>query len=155
WDTPGGPDALTYARMLKASYASIKARAPGATVVVGAIAFNDQTYLQSLYAFGNIVGSYDALSLHPYSPANAPESTTDSYHSFKLAVEQTIQTMAQYNQQSKPIWITEMGWATPGVSDATRAAYFRRAVQMVRNWPQVAQFMPYIQNQADGELAMG
>ncbi|HET6317663.1 MAG TPA: cellulase family glycosylhydrolase, partial [Chloroflexota bacterium] len=155
WDTPGGPDALTYARMLKAAFTSIKSKAPSATVVGGAIAFNDQTFLQGLYAFGGIVGYYDAISLHPYSAGYAPESNGDGFHSFKLAVEQTMQTMAQYNQQNKPIWITEMGWSTSLVSDATRAAYLRRAVAMVRGWPQVAQFQVYLQNQTDGHSDVG
>jgi hypothetical protein len=155
WNTPSGPDALTYSRMLKAAYTRIKTFAPNATVVGGSIAFNDQSFLQGMYAFGGIVGYYDAISLHPYSLAYAPESGGDGYHSFRLAVEQTMQIMAQYNQQNKPIWITEMGWSTNDVSDAIRAAYLRRAVDMVRGWPQVAQFQVYLQNQADGAPDMG
>jgi hypothetical protein len=155
WNAPGGPDALTYARMLKAAYPRIKTAAPNATVVGGSIAFNDQAYLQGLYAFGGIAGSYDALSLHPYSNGLPPDVHGDGYQSFVLAMQNTMQTMATYGEASKPIWITEMGWSTDQVSEGLRAAYFRRALDMVRGWPQVAMFMAYVEDQADNEPAVG
>ena len=155
WNAPGGPDALTYARMLRASYASIKAAAPAATVVGGAVAFNDQTFLQGLYAFGGIAGHYDALSLHPYSLRVPPDAAADGYHTFRLAVEQTLQLMAQYGESHKPLWITEMGWSTDYVPDAERARYLRRAVEMARGWPQVAVFQVYVLNQAEDGRDVG
>jgi len=155
WNTPSGPDPLVYARMLKAAYARIKAVAPAVTVVGGSIAYNDPFYLQSLYAFGGIAGSYDAISLHPYAGANAPDATSDSYRSFKLAIEETIKTMGQYGASDKPIWITEMGWSTNNVSESLRTTYLRRAVEMARAWPQVAQFQVYNQNQTDDRPDMG
>jgi hypothetical protein len=155
WNAPGGPDALTYARMLRASHASIKAAAPAATVVGGAVAFNDQTFLHGLYAFGGIAGHYDALSLHPYSLGFHPDSAADGYHTFRLAVEQTLQLMAQYGESHKPLWITEMGWSTDYVSDAERGLYLRRAVEMARGWPQVAVFQVFALNQAEDGRDVG
>ena len=83
-------------------------------------------------AMGGIAGHYDAFALHPYEGPFAPDATSDTYRSFKLAVEQTTQLMATYGDSQKPIWITEMGWSTNDVSDWTRAAYLARAVSMVR-----------------------
>jgi len=155
WDAPAGPDALTYARMLKAAYTRIKAAAPSATVVGGAVAFNDQTYLQGLYAFGGIADHYDALSLHPYTQGQAPDAADSGYHSFKSAVEQTAKLMAEHGDADKAIWLTELGWGTDQISEGTRAAYMRRAVEMARGWPQVEQVMVFEQNQTDGFPALG
>jgi hypothetical protein len=140
---------------LKASYTSIKANAPQATVVAGSIAFNDQNFLQGLYAFGDIVGYYDAISLHPYCGAFPPDSAGDGSRTYKDAVEQTIKTMAHYQQQDKPIWITELGWSSDDVSDVDRASFMRRAVSMARSWPQVAQMLVSTEDQADSALDNG
>ena len=51
--------------------------------------------------------------------------------------------MAARGEAGKPIWITEVGWSTTPVSDATSASYFRRAVELVRGWPQVAALLAY------------
>jgi hypothetical protein len=51
--------------------------------------------------------------------------------------------MATHGEAGKPIWITEIGWSTTTVSDATRASYFQQAVALVRGWPQVVAFCAY------------
>jgi hypothetical protein len=149
WDTPTGPDAAAYARLVRAAYPTIKAGDANATVVAGAIAYNDQTFLQNLYANGGITNSYDALSIHPYSGPYAPDSLGDGYQTFQGAIDQTIRTMSQYNEQAKPLWITEMGWRNTDVDEATRALYLRRAVVIARSYPQIAQFFAYTEDQAD------
>ena len=138
WDTENGPDALVYAQMLKASYVRIKAAAPNAIVLGGSIAFNDQEYLEQMYADPEVTGSFDALALHPYSLAHGPEQVTDQIHSFKLAVSNASAVMAAHGDADRPIWITEMGWSTRLVGEAVRAEYLQRAVKLVRRWPQVA-----------------
>jgi hypothetical protein len=153
WDT--GPDPLAYARMLKAAYTTVKAAAPSVRVVAGAVAFNDQTYLQGLFAFGKIAGQYDAFSLHPYTLGAAPDAGGNGYYSFKGAVEGTAQLMAQYGDANKAIWITEIGWDTSQVAEATRVQYMRSAVAMVRGWPQVEEFEVFEQNQGDGFPGLG
>jgi hypothetical protein len=155
WDTPSGPDPLAYARMLKASYAAVKAAGPSVTVVGGALAFNDQSYVQGLFTFGGIAGSYDAFSLHPYGPGQAPDAPDAGYYSFSQAVENVAAAMARAGDGGRPIWITEMGWSTDAVSDDMRAAFFRRAVDMVRGWPQVEQFVAFDMNQTDGHPDVG
>jgi hypothetical protein len=153
WDT--GPDPLAYARMLKAVYTSVKAAAPSVRVVAGAVAFNDQTYLQGLFAFGKIAGQYDAFSLHPYTLGAAPDAGGTGYYSFKGAVEGLAQLMAQYGDANKAIWITEMGWDKSQVDEATRIQYMKTAVALVRGWPQVEEFEVFEQNQGDGFPGLG
>ena len=141
--------------MLKASYAAVKAAAPSVTVVGGAIAFNDQSYVQGLFTFGGIAGSYDALSLHPYGPGQAPDAPDTGYYGFSQAVENVASAMAQAGDGGRPIWITEMGWSTNAVTEDMRAAFFRRAVGLVRGWQQVEQFDAFDMNQTDGHPDVG
>jgi hypothetical protein len=155
WDMPGGPDPVGYAGLLRAAYPAIKSAAPFAAVLGGSIAFNDQAYLSAMYSAGQVKGYFDALALHPYSLNYAPESTVSAFESFGLAVTRSEQTMAQYGEPGKPIWITEMGWSTIGVSDYNRMAYFQKAVQMVRTWPYVREFDVYALSQAEDFPDMG
>ena len=155
WDAPGGPNAPAYARLLKPAYAAIKAADPAATVLGGSIAFNDWRYLKSLYAEGGVLGSMDGLAIHPYTQGQPPEARTDGYHSFALAVEQLGQVMAAHGDGATPLWITEMGWSTRTVDDATRADYYRRAVGLVRSWPRVAAFCAYALRQEDDYPDLG
>lgn len=158
WNTPDGPDPLAYARLLRTTYAVVKTAAPSATVLGASLSFNDQTYLTDLFAFGKIAHAYDAISLHPYVGTAAPDASTDDggYYSFGGAITQTSALMARYGDASRSIWITEMGWDTSAaLPEATRADYFRKAVQMVRGWPQVAAFVAYAQDPAtDGAAGL-
>lgn len=154
WDTHAGPDPVVYGRLLQAAYARIKAAAPDATVLGGSIAFNDRDYFEQMYQAGDVSQWFDALALHPYSLGNAPEQVDDQIHSFALAVDSMRTVMAEHGSPNKPIWITEMGWSTTVVSDATRATYFQQAVQLVRGWPQVVAFCAYQLSQDQGESAV-
>jgi hypothetical protein len=138
WDTESGPDARAYAEMLKASNARIKGAAPDAIVLGGSVAFNDREYLEQLYAAPGVVGSFDALALHPYTLAYPPEQVADQAHSFALAIESASEVMAAHGDADRPIWITELGWSTQLVGEAVRAEYLGRAVELIRRSPQVA-----------------
>jgi hypothetical protein len=62
-------------------------------------------------------------------------------------------TMAEHGEPTKPIWITEMGWSTSEVSRATRVAYLKRAIALVRSWPYVRAFCVYAFTAADEIVA--
>jgi hypothetical protein len=119
-------------------------------VLGGAISFNDRGFLNGMYAAG-AGGNFDALSFHPYTQGHAPDWSApgQEWYSFVLAVPQMAQTMAAHGETDKPIWITEVGWSTDDVSEATRAAYVERAVELVRGWPYVAALCLYALNQQD------
>jgi hypothetical protein len=51
--------------------------------------------------------------------------------------------MTANGEPNKPIWITEVGWSTNFISDATRAGYLQSAVQMVRDRPYIAALCVY------------
>jgi hypothetical protein len=107
-----------------------------------------------MYAAG-AGGYFDALSLHPYTPNDPDWLVPGQERQSFAAVPQMEQAMADLGEPNKPIWITEMGWSTEeGVSDSTRATYFRRAVQMVQSWPYVKVFIAYYLD-ADGDPPHG
>ena len=148
WSTSNGPDAAVYTAMLRAAYSSIKAAAPAATVLGGSLAFNDRAYLEAMYAAG-AAGHFDALSLHPYSLDYPPDSVVDPTRSFRQAIDDALAVLDAHGDSDTPIWITEMGWSSRGLTDATRADYFTRAVELVRAQPRVAHFCAFELNQAD------
>jgi hypothetical protein len=150
WRAHGGPSARAYTRLLQASYEAIKLAAPDATVLGGSLAFNDQRYLRKMYNYG-AHGFFDGLAIHPYCPGRAPDDTGSRWHSFRLALEQMTETMADCGDPDKPIWITEMGWSSAHVDDLARAVYFQQAVDMARGWPSVRVFCAYTLNQRDYE----
>jgi hypothetical protein len=152
WNTPNYQDPAAYTALLQAAYASIKAAAPGATVLGGALVFNDPDYLTGMYADG-AQGSMDGLSLHPYSRGFAPDDASVPSRSYSLALSQSQSVLAEHADSTVPIWVTEMGWSTAMVSDATRADYYRRAVQIVRANPQIDGFYAFELNQGDDSTA--
>jgi Cellulase (glycosyl hydrolase family 5). len=139
WTT--GPNPAQYAAMLKAAYAAVKANDSNATVLGGSIVFNDLPFLRGMYSAG-AGNSFDALAIHPYTAGRAPTDTSNAWFSFSTSVPQFNGVMAAHGQ-SKPIWITEMGWSTAQVSDATRATYMKTAVAIARSWSNLRGFAAY------------
>ena len=130
WTT--GVNVAKYTAMLKASYKAVKAADPEASVLAGSILSNDIKFLHGIYANGG-GSSFTGLAIHPYTNGRAPGDTTSAWFSFKTSVPQFRQEMARHGQ-TKPIWITEMGWPTDKVSDSTRATYYKQAVTIARSW---------------------
>jgi hypothetical protein len=149
WDAPRNAD--FYAQMLSAAYTRIKQAAPAATVVGGALVFNDPGYLEGMYtAVGG--GTFDALSLHPYTPSTALDPPSDPARSFRTALQQAQAVLAAHGEADKPIWITEQGWTVSTVDDAARANYLTEVVGLVRATPQIAMFCAYELNQDDDRM---
>lgn len=144
WST--GPSAARYTAMLKAAYRAIKAADPDATVLGGSILANDLGFLRAIYANGG--GPYfNGLSIHAYCGNRAPGDTSSAWFSFKRSVPQFKAVMAARGRV-KPIWITEFGWSTAGVSDATRATYYRQAVAIAKGWTGVPAIGGYTLHQS-------
>jgi hypothetical protein len=155
WNASGGPNAAAYTRLLQAAYPRVKAAAPSALVLGGSIAFNDQAFIAAMYAAG-AKGNFDVLALHPYTLAYAPDSTANAYESYTLALQNMRAAMVNHGDSNKPIWVTESGWSTNSVSDATRAGYMQQAVGMLQStFPYVERFDAYALNQAEDMPDMG
>ena len=94
-----------YLDFLSITYRAIKRINPKVGVVLGGLAHADTDYLRALYRLGG--GQFfDVVSIHIYSD---PE-----YGILPVSVqaERIRAVMKDYGDLNKPIWLTEIGWAT-------------------------------------------
>ena len=147
------PEPVRYARLLIAAAAAIRAANPAATVVGGSIAFGDVDFVRALYANG-ARGSFDALSVHPYTLKQAPDDESDRYTSLTATLDDMHQVMADAGDGDTPIWITELGWAVVGlnsVSAAKRPGHLARSVELIVQRPWVEVVTVYTIDTLDSE----
>jgi hypothetical protein len=111
-----GRTAECYVPLLKAGYDAVKATHPEVKIVGPAIARQDDAWLTALYQAGGLQ-YLDAISFHPYdyTPESGPEFIEGS-------LTQVNDRVREYNNgQTKPLWITELGWSTTGYSEQDQA----------------------------------
>jgi hypothetical protein len=133
-------------------YNTVKASAfPSIKVVAPALAFNDTTYLQSMYSAG-VKGYYDALSVHPYNIVFNPTFVNDPripwpepnfYHG--IAGIEDIRETQTANGDSAPLWITESGYSTSinsgfGISEQMQGNYLKYMFRQIARLPYVQAF---------------
>ncbi len=120
---PTGPDPVAYAEVVAAASPLIRAAAPGATILVGALSPADDgadalapaTFVTGLYDTLD-PDTFDALSVHPYTyPASA--SGSQSWNTFHR-LEELHRIMARHGDGGSPIWLTEFG-APTGTSEVS------------------------------------
>ena len=103
------PDPAAYAELLKRTYQTIKAIDPDLVVVYGGLAgVPFDFYEKSLQAgAGNC---FDVANIHPYRGGLIFAAAIDG---FLADLQKFHDLTVQYCGKKKPLWITEMGWATP------------------------------------------
>lgn len=124
---PCARDPGCYTRLLCMTYQAIKAVRPDITVVGGAVFGNDVDWFKQVFADGGL-SCMDVVSDHPYTALYIASPEVQGLEENMQNLQQLIQ---QYNHgQSKPIWITEMGWttATLYVSEQTQANFLVRGM---------------------------
>lgn len=107
------PDPAAYVRLLRAADRAIEAADPSATVVTAGMPFftlaMERSFLTGLFRAG-MAGSFGALSIHSYSPTQAPE---------RLELARAL--MNHFGAARAQLWSTELAWASgppdPWVSD--------------------------------------
>jgi hypothetical protein len=133
WNEPENNDYLAganpadYARLLRASYATIKAANPNAKVVTAGVNGFAVPWVEKMLAAGG-EGQYDILAVHPYVRFNtSPEAKywADNQLAYFLAMNR--------RHGNKPVWATEFGWTTAGndgtaVSESAQGNYIARAL---------------------------
>lgn len=128
WNEPdesafwNSPDPAAYTRLLKASYASIKAAAPSVPVITGATTGNNYDWVTALYNAG-AAGSFDAVAVHTDTAClvngpddyyrNSPSDPRLARFTF-LAYREVRNVMVAHGDAGKPIMMTELGWSTGG-----------------------------------------
>jgi len=110
------PNAAAYEQLLQTTYTMVKKYAPNMPVVLGGVSDlessdpNDVplgTFLQQVYADGG-QNYMNAVSVHPY-----PAQGTSLAQTWQ-AMATVRQVQAEYNDLSRPVWVTEVGVSTNG-----------------------------------------
>ncbi len=114
----------SYFKLLKETYQAVKAHDPDVTVVGPATAGVPFDWIEEVFQLGGLQ-YMDAVSIHPYRYPDTPEGLVQDL----VRLQDLIK---KYNDgQTKPIWITEIGWPTQldnrGVSEKTQADYIVRS----------------------------
>ena len=126
---PCARNASCYAQMLRPTYQAIKAVRPDVTVVVGATFGIDLDWFEDLFKAGALTYT-DVISVHPYSDlfVDPPELREIAEHLQKLQALIKVHN----HRNSKPIWITELGWSTALniTNEAEQAQYLVRSIML-------------------------
>lgn len=105
------PTGESYATLLKATYQTIKEIDPNLIVVYGGLAGVPVDYFEKSLEAG--AGDFfDVVNIHPYRGGLTTPQRIDR---FAQDIEAFRKALKKYNLPERPIWITEMGWATPPI----------------------------------------
>jgi hypothetical protein len=129
------PDPSQYLELLRPFHAAVKEADPKASVLLGGLfptPRGDPTlrsFLSALYRAG-ARGLFDAAAIHPYSAT--PDDAL-------RRVAELRALMRRFGDDEKPIWITEVGWASGGapsgltVDPMGQAAYLSETFELAAN----------------------
>ena len=126
---PCARKASCYAQLLRSTYQAIKAVRPDVMVVAGATFGIDLDWFKELFAAGGLPVA-DALSVHPYSLFFIDPPEVRGIATNLQALQHLIQ--ANNHGQTKPLWITEIGWTTALnlTDEADQAQYLVRSAML-------------------------
>ncbi|MGH2957574.1 MAG: hypothetical protein ACRDL6_11345 [Solirubrobacterales bacterium] len=137
WNEPNSPTfwrprpkPKQYVALLRAFSDAIRGADPSAQILLGGLFLTPrikkgiflEKYLPALYRHG-ARRLFDAVALHPYS--KTPKLALE-------AIRDVRRLMARFKDRKKPLWITEIGWATGGkrtpltVGAGRQAKYLRQ-----------------------------
>ncbi|MGM0376835.1 MAG: cellulase family glycosylhydrolase [Bacteroidota bacterium] len=136
-DTPYNTGVRKYVKHLIRSYRAIKSEDPDANVIMGGLSewhlepFMDRLKIEGAYEF------CDEVAVHPYSrnPGN-PKKVLSRLTAFKEKLDEW-----PIPHNSKPIWITEIGfhtesnWTAPGMveTENVKAQYLTETMNLLKN----------------------
>lgn len=118
---------------------AIQQEVPNAEIAVGGLAglccasgvdIPGIEFLHRLYENGI---ESDAVSIHPYAGQyQAPDNVIAWENNFTdIALVRDL--MVRFGREDASLWVTEWGWPTDRVSEATQAEYVERSLEMLRD----------------------
>lgn len=152
WNEPNGSvffapsaDPELYAEMLRGSYTSIKDADPDAVVIggaIGAVGDNDNTmnglnFLRRMYDAG-VQGSFDALSVHPYSYPGTLVGTETVPDGALRMIADMRREMVRRGDGDKKVWATEFGSPTDQDAGITEERQGELMSSFVHEWSQLS-----------------
>ena len=151
----GSTNPSEYAQLLSYSVTVFKSKNPDFFIIGGGFdngaphqgtEYNDQyRYMQEMdQAVPGIFNQIDGFASHSYPnpgfsqppTVNTPKSIASFSHERAL--------LRQLSSKKLPIFITETGWTSEKVSDATRASYYTHALSAVWNDPDIVAITPFL-----------
>ena len=139
WPTANGPNSGEYARMLRTVAPAIRAADPSAKVVFAGMNTNDWAFLEGAYnAVPNLGDYFDVMATHPYTfwgaePERLWRDPNGRISRGSFAGYRELRATMEAHGDTKPIWVTEFGWATysasRGVTPSEQADYLVRALR--------------------------
>lgn len=147
---PPSPDPVLYARLLRASYAAIKAVDPEAIVLLGGLAPAPETgpdegpiryfaaadFLEKVYEVAP-EGPFDVLAFHPYSYPHMP-SDPSGWNGWSIMTGPIRRLMGDNGDVTKQIWLTEYGapvyGGTDGVTGEMQKEMLAEAFRLARTY---------------------
>lgn len=102
-------DAKNYVILLEATYKTIKKIDPELQVVYGGLAGTPMEYIITTLDAG-AAEFFDVFNVHPYRQGMSSMARTREFFNIMTRLEGVLKV---YKPQGCPVWITEMGWATP------------------------------------------
>jgi exo-beta-1,3-glucanase (GH17 family) len=154
---PGGPNPVTYARLVKAAVEAARARNPRARFLIQADTTGQPTdgppvdWVDAMFAaVPDLARWFDGVAVHPYATGASPDEYTpsgDTRGQFRR-IEQIHDRFAAHGAGAKPFWLTEIGWATcperpPCVNEQQQADYIQRMLEIVRGYSWVQAVLIY------------
>jgi hypothetical protein len=108
------PDPAEYGDLVELTGGAIHAADPGAEVILAGVfgtpneehgGIDAKPYLRELFRSRDLSGSFDSLGLHPYGPSLARSLGQ---------VRRARRVFKRAGFADRPLWITELGWASGG-----------------------------------------
>lgn len=128
---PPQPDPVEYAELVRVTSEAIRGVDPAAEVILAGLfgtpnrehgGIRSRPYLRALLGSGDVAAHFDSLALHPYGP-NLKRS--------KQQVKKTRRTFRRAGVIDRPLWLTEIGWASGG-SHAQLSKSPRRQAKLLK-----------------------
>jgi hypothetical protein len=164
-----GVDPAKYARLLKAAVRAGRSAAPGARFLVeaelswqvGRTAAFTGSWIDAMYdAVPDLNAWFDGVSVHPYSGSTSPARCSSAAVARRLQfcrVRDIHLRFAAHGASDKPLWITEIGWATcvgagKCVSAQRQAEFLATMFQLAALYPPVQAVLPYGYQDLDARI---
>jgi hypothetical protein len=160
------PDPEAYTRLLKRAYVAVKKEDPLAPVVSAGLsptngdgikAVDDRLFLEAMYAAG-AAAFFDVLGAHPYGFAHPPDDPHAAHTGLNLNRILDLRALMEgYGDQTKPVWITELGWTTQSPVDQAWLTVSRgeQAGYLARSWWKIRQDYPWVGQFTVWQLSRG
>ena len=146
------PNAANYVKLLKATYITAKAIDPECKIILGGLmGWGGESpyfpFIDDVYKNGG-KDYFDILAFHPYTLSNSPAKN----NLLEWKIKDVLSRMESHGDPDKPVWITELGWASNKLTNPNskwpvtpdkQADYLTEAFEISLSYPQVKKVFWY------------